>query len=393
MKSLQDIAADFGITFDYDHHIVSLPDWNRVLEYPEFKRLSERETTSRYHQEHNQFIHTKMVCSQMQRILFTNKAIYDMGDQLELMLAALFHDVGKCDCENTPEGKLLSADHALKSEHICRRLLWDLDVTTRENICELVRWHDLHCQTKMSDKKLVRKMNSFSDWLFDHIDMLFALFRADDCGSIKDVLLEGSANEMFYRIKQLQYNYNFHCRPQKPNNPFTVYVMCGLPGSGKSTYAKQMFPDLPVVSRDLIREELGMTKPGVKYCGNSDEEDIVSKTSDELVDNLCKNHQSFVYDNMNTREKYRRSLLNKISRYRPTVKYIYLEVKDLEVLKTRRPEIAEKVDFETFVDKMDFPRPDEYDTLTVMEDHSVGGDVVNNYTGMLHMNAEKNDLY
>lgn len=35
-----------------------------------------------------------------------------------------------------------------------------------------------------------------------------------------------------------------------------IYTMCGLPGSGKSTYAKNYLPDCVIVSSDAIRGEL-----------------------------------------------------------------------------------------------------------------------------------------
>ena len=39
----------------------------------------------------------------------------------------------------------------------------------------------------------------------------------------------------------------------------TVYLLVGLPGSGKSTWCKNDHPELPVISRDIIRAELGYT--------------------------------------------------------------------------------------------------------------------------------------
>ena len=43
-----------------------------------------------------------------------------------------------------------------------------------------------------------------------------------------------------------------------------IYIMIGCPGSGKSTLIKRnLVEDFPVVSRDIIREELGMCGVGV----------------------------------------------------------------------------------------------------------------------------------
>ena len=39
----------------------------------------------------------------------------------------------------------------------------------------------------------------------------------------------------------------------------TVYILCGMPGAGKSTFCKNHLPNCKVVSRDMIRFELGYT--------------------------------------------------------------------------------------------------------------------------------------
>jgi hypothetical protein len=78
---------------------------------------------------------------------------------------------------------------------------------------------------------------------------------------------------------------------------------------------------------------------------------------------------------MNTREKYGRSFYDTVKKYRPVMHYVYVEVSDLDILKSRRPEIACKGGsiFEDMVYKMEFPRPDEYDVLDTYQDLSVEG--------------------
>lgn len=36
-----------------------------------------------------------------------------------------------------------------------------------------------------------------------------------------------------------------------------LYILCGIPGCGKSTWAREVMPRVPVVSSDSIREEMG----------------------------------------------------------------------------------------------------------------------------------------
>lgn len=392
MKVIEEIAAHYGIHVLRDG-TVTVPYWEKVLENSEeFRLLATKNTTSRWHLEKNMLTHTKFVCENAKTYADCDKL---MSDELKLilMLAAMFHDIGKCKCESTPEGKLLSNGHPAISERICRKELWGLDVTTRERICELVRLHDLYCSSDISDRKLKTKIDKMSMWLFVHIDLLEKLWLADDQGAIKDPELEGSAQKMVSRVNHMLKTCSFHHIPSEKtkgvSKDFEIYVMCGLPGSGKSTWCADHCPDLPVISRDTIREELGMTEAGVKFMGTPEQEDEVSRISDERVLEFCKAGKSFVYDNMNSREKYRRSFYDKVRKFKPVMRYVYLEVSDLSLLEARRPEIACKGDtvFEDLVYKMEFPRPDEYDTLEIYQDLSdpTVDTVKDNIVGVLHI--------
>ena len=396
-KTLEGKALEFGIKLTADPEgemFPTTPDWNFVATIPEFVELSKKDTTSRWHQEKNMLTHTKMVCSEMQRLIQeSNKYAYTRFSPDEmyiLMFAALFHDLGKCRCQNSEDGRLLSNGHPEISERLCRKILWNMDISCRERICEIVRWHDLYCSSDISDGKLARKISSLSQWLFVHIDMLYAMFRADDLGSMKPEELSGSSDLMVGKIENILKTTWFHAMTGTKNfRKFTVYIMCGLPGSGKSTWAEKNLQNLPVVSRDLIREELGMTEKGVKFMGTPEQEDLVSKISAERVEELCRSGKSFVYDNMNSRERYRKTFLESIRKYNPVVRVVYLEVDDLTVLEKRRPEIADKGDcvFEKMVEKMEFPRPNEYDTIEILQDLSTGSDVVRKEIGNLHLSG------
>lgn len=66
-------------------------------------------------------------------------------EQRTLVWTALFHDVGKpLTSQRDPEsGRMTSPKHALKGEHLARRVLRELgcDLHTREEIARLVRFH------------------------------------------------------------------------------------------------------------------------------------------------------------------------------------------------------------------------------------------------------------
>ena len=85
------------------------------------------------------------------------------------------------------------------------------------------------------------------------------------------------------------------------DSKFVVYLMVGIPGSGKSTWIKENQPKLPVVSRDIIRAKLGFTS-------NADEKTVLTSgqerqvTTEEYfqIAKLCKKNQNFIIDDTNT---------------------------------------------------------------------------------------------
>ena len=80
----------------------------------------------------------------------------------------------------------------------------------------------------------------------------------------------------------------------------TVYVLCGMPGAGKSTFCKKHLPNCKVVSRDLIRVELGYT-PSIddKYVGTKNQEQQVTIRENQLIKEYLEAGYDIVLDNMN----------------------------------------------------------------------------------------------
>lgn len=97
---------------------------------------------------------------------------------------------------------------------------------------------------------------------------------------------------------------------------FVVFVMCGLPGSGKSTWAKEKHPDLPIVSRDLIRAKLGFTKDAdEKAVLTAGQEKQVTTEEYWQIAKYAKKRQSFIVDDTNTIPKYRKDLIHTLRTY------------------------------------------------------------------------------
>ncbi len=90
-----------------------------------------------------------------------------------------------------------------------------------------------------------------------------------------------------------------------------VYLLHGLPGSGKSTWCRENHPDLPIVSRDIIRAELGYTSgPDEKARLSDGQENKVTIEENKRIQNLLKSKKDFILDDTNLRKKYRTPLIN-----------------------------------------------------------------------------------
>ena len=80
----------------------------------------------------------------------------------------------------------------------------------------------------------------------------------------------------------------------------SVYVLCGMPGAGKSTFCKNHFQSCKVVSRDIIRFELGYTSSIDEKCvGTKYQEQQVTIRENELIKEYLEAGYDIVLDNMN----------------------------------------------------------------------------------------------
>ena len=85
----------------------------------------------------------------------------------------------------------------------------------------------------------------------------------------------------------------------------TFYMMVGVPGSGKTTYAHRI-PNAKVLSSDDIRKELGVDGGDKQAHGR------VFEILHERVKEALNNVKDFVYDATNIAESKRRSFLKEI---------------------------------------------------------------------------------
>ena len=125
----------------------------------------------------------------------------------------------------------------------------------------------------------------------------------------------------------------------------SVYVLCGMPGAGKSTFCKNHLPLCKVVSRDIIRFELGYTSSvDEKYVGTKYQEQQVTIRENELIKEYLEAGYDIVLDNMNGGQ-YLKPTVEYIKSIAPDAKiYGYNIVTPLEkCIERRKDQILEGV--------------------------------------------------
>lgn len=125
----------------------------------------------------------------------------------------------------------------------------------------------------------------------------------------------------------------------------SVYILCGMPGAGKSTFCKNNLPNCKVVSRDIIRFELGYTSStDNKSVGTKYQEQQVTIRENELIKEYLEAGYDIVLDNMNG-GKYLKPTVENIKLIAPSTKIIgYNIVTPLEkCIERRKDQISEEV--------------------------------------------------
>ena len=108
---------------------------------------------------------------------------------------------------------------------------------------------------------------------------------------------------------------------------FNVWIMCGLPGSGKSTYIKEELPqNIEIINQDSIRVELGiMDNVEEKKLGNKEQEKEVSRICLERIDKAIKERKDFAIDNTNIKAGRVQNFYSKLKKVGANVQIIIID--------------------------------------------------------------------
>ena len=136
----------------------------------------------------------------------------------------------------------------------------------------------------------------------------------------------------------------------------TVYLLVGLPGSGKSTWSKKYHPNLPIVSRDIIRYKLGYTSSlDEKAVLSNYQENKITKEEHRLIEKYLRAGQDFIIDDTNLRRKYREPLINLLHKFNAYVIGVNFQT-PLEVCIERRKDQIPKealINLSNVMDKLE----------------------------------------
>lgn len=348
--------------------------WDEIEKISEFKKLKHCEQNPKWHSEGNAWEHTKLVCKHA--VEQCKLQVWDEYWSKVFLTSALFHDIGKATTTHQgKDGRWHAYGHEIESERMTRRILWDEDCEFREGVCAIVKYHMLALQLFDSKDPLGKIAEISREVPSMHVLML--LKKCDILGSIQeDEVGKGSDLAKMESLRKIIDHMS--CRyiqfpdyvheyknyiDMKNKKHITVYVMIGLPGSGKTTFANEIVrsgkADV-IISRDSIREELGYCDKDEKAVLSKGKENEVTNVFNEKVLKAAKEGKRIVIDNLNLKKEYRIGYKNLLSNYDVEWIYYYVEADNISTnMARRKSQISENV-FNEMIGKLEWPTIDEY---------------------------------
>jgi predicted kinase len=110
--------------------------------------------------------------------------------------------------------------------------------------------------------------------------------------------------------------------------------MAGLPGVGKDTWIQKNVPELPVISLDALRDEMGV-EPG-------DNQNAVVVRAREQARVYLRRKQPFVFNATNLNTDLREYWTELFRKYHARLRFVYLEVPFTELLRRNKVRPAAK---------------------------------------------------
>lgn len=300
-----------------------------------------------HHGEGDVLAHTRLVCEALAGLEEFRRL--EERRRQAVFLAALLHDAGKISRTRLEDGGWTSPHHAAAGAAVARELLW-LECgwcgqpdrqALRETVCTLIRYHSLppHAVYEENGGRRLLKAAADGELLPDFsIELLCLLARADIlgrvCGDQAELLeaveLCGALAEeqgcltgpRVFPSRYAAFSY-LSGRLDQPDCELyddtwgEVILLCGLPGTGKDTWIARSCPDLPVVSLDAIRAEMGIPPAGPQ--------NKVAEEARGRARALLRAKRPFIWNATNVTADLRRRQVELFAGYHASVRVVYLE--------------------------------------------------------------------
>lgn len=325
------------------------PDFQACL--AAFPALAFAKTTPqdpRYHGEGDVWTHTQMVVEAL--LALPDYQAAPRAEQEVVFLAALLHDVAKYSTTvvDPVTGAIGQPGHSRKGAIDARIALWDAGVPfdVRESVCRLIGVHQvpffaLDGSRRGTPEFLVRELSwqlsipslamlAEADMggricadkarVLDNIELFRELAREEGCYGTPRPFADAHTAVSYFRGADVHPDYPLH---QAPGS--RVIVMSGLPASGKNTWVDAHHPELPVVSFDDARDELGLR--------HGKNEGMVAHLAVDRAKALLRAQQPFIWNATHLSERMRQKTLDLLFAYHAQVEIVYLEQPRAELLR------------------------------------------------------------
>jgi len=312
--------------------------------------MSRTEQNPAFHGEGDVWIHTKMVCETLVKLDSFRSLSEDR--QQAVFLAALLHDIGKLPTTRWEDDKWTSPNHTLVGSKMARQFLWqELGMCgtpekqqLRETVCNLIRYHSFppHAIDDPDGKRklLSIAVNGHNCPMFS-IELLCVLCEADALGRkcadeqdrlhmaeqvqlCREFAKESGCYDAPYPFPSAHTQFSYLGRKditpevELYNDTWgEVILMSGLPGTGKDTWIKENYPDLPMISLDEIRREMKISP--------TENQSRVVEIARERAKELLRRNQPFVWNATNLSPMIRNKQIKLFTQYHASTRIVYLE--------------------------------------------------------------------